>query len=190
MLAQRLHVIDRLEKTGRQRTAEEIPSEVAGPRHELLVMNGEELALGDHYLDVHAVRHRTRAGVFHSRAEALEYRNRRFHHPPLVFGTGKVLLPVVAQHPDAKSLDAALEAGAVVGDRLLDAAGVSRVIAGDRLEQDRAVFDGSRHRAAMVERERIRDHPEAAHQPVSRHEPRYAAERSRAAYRASGIGAE
>ena len=82
------------------------------------------------------------------------------------------------------------ERGAVVGNRLLDAARVARIVAGNRLKKERAILDRARHGPAVIERERIRHDAVAAHEPVRRHEPRDAAEGRRTAYRASGVGAQ
>src|SRR6185312_6927612 len=72
---------------------------------------------------------------------------------------------------DLETLDAGADPGAVVGDRPVGAGRVARVVAGERLQHDRAILGGPRLRADMVEAERGRRNPGAADETVGRLEP-------------------
>src|ERR1043166_3593308 len=93
----------------------------------------------------------------------------------------------MTDHADPHSADSLVQARGVIGYRNIGATGIIRVIAGDCLEHDRAVFNSPGHRPAVIQRERIRDHTSSADPSIGRHEPGYAAERRRVAYRPSGV---
>jgi hypothetical protein len=66
---------------------------------------------------------------------------------------------------------------------------IALVEAGHGVQQQRAVFGGLGHRAALVQRRGKRDHAEARHAAVGRLDAGDAAERGRLADRAAGVGA-
>ena len=70
------------------------------------------------------------------------------------------------------------------------AAGIERIVAGDRLQHQRIVGDGARHRPDMVEREGEREDAAARHQAVGRLQPDDAAAARRIAHAAAGVGAQ
>jgi hypothetical protein len=78
---------------------------------------------------------------------------------------------------DLDALEAAAERGAVIGDRSVGAGRVARVVAGERLEHDRAILGGPCHRADMVKGERRRRDAGAVHETVGRLQPGDAAVR-------------
>ena len=75
-------------------------------------------------------------------------------------------------------------------DRPAQAARVLRVVARQRLQDQRAVLDGPRERPAVIERVRVGDDAGAAHQPERGHQADDAAERRRAPDRSAGVRAE
>ena len=89
MLAQRFHVVERLEHACGQHAAEEVATEVGRAADEVLVVDREELGFGDDDLDVHAVHHRPCTCVLDDRAEGLENSDGLFHRAPLVFRPGR-----------------------------------------------------------------------------------------------------
>ena len=91
---------------------------------------------------------------------------------------------------DAQSPDIAGQRRPVIRDRAVGACRVLRIVAGNRLQQDRAILDRPRHRPGMIEGEGIGVDAGAADQTVSRFQADDAAQRRRAADRAAGIGAE
>ena len=78
----------------------------------------------------------------------------------------------------------------VIRDRPVGAGGVARIVAGERLQHQRAILGGPRHRADMVEAEGGRRDAGAADETVGRLEPGDAAKGRRAADRAAGVGAD
>ena len=76
------------------------------------------------------------------------------------------------------------------GDRPPQAARVLRVVAGQGLEQQRAVLDAPRQRAAVIERVGVGDHARAAHQAERGHQADDTAQRGRAPDRSPGIRSE
>ena len=96
----------------------------------------------------------------------------------------------MAHDADAQPLDVAGQGRAVVGQRVPRARRVLRVVAGDRLQQDRAILDGPGHRPGVVEAVRIGIDPVAADETIGRLQPDDAAKCRRAADRAAGVGAE
>ena len=96
----------------------------------------------------------------------------------------------MAEDADLEAAQILAERLAIRGDRPPDTARVLRVVPGQRLQRQRAVLDGPRQGATVVERVGVRDHAGPAHQAERRHEPNDAAERRRPADRSAGIGAE
>src|ERR671928_108948 len=83
---------------------------------------------------------------------------------------------------EAKVRVAASRAAAIGGG------GVPRVVAGERLEHERAVLGGAGHRAGVVERPGEGQYPRLAHPAEGRLEAGDAAERGRPADRAARVG--
>lgn len=85
------------------------------------------------------------------------------------------------------SADSLVQRGGIIGYRNIGAAGIVGVIAGNRLEHDRAVFGSPSHGPAMIEGKRIGDHTFPADPSIGRHEPGDAAERRRVADGSAGV---
>ena len=77
-----------------------------------------------------------------------------------------------------------------VGQRLVDAGGVERVVAADHLVQQRRVEDGPGHRAGLVEGVGERDQAVARHPAVRRLHADRAGDGAGLADRPAGVGAE
>ena len=95
-----------------------------------------------------------------------------------------------AQDADPQSLQVLGERLAVRLDRARQAPRVLLVVAGERLQDDRAVVHGARERPAVIERVRVGDDARAADEAERRHEPDDTAERRGATDRSAGIRAE
>src|SRR6266545_7008182 len=91
----------------------------------------------------------------------------------------------MTDNADPHSANSLVQLGGIVGYRNIGAAEI--IIAGNRLEHDRAVFSSPSHRPAVIEGERIGDHTSSADPSVGRHEPGDAAERSRVADGSAGV---
>ncbi len=150
LLAARVQVVRRVVEAGRQDASEEVASEIARPRPEVVVVDGEQFAARDDKLGVEHPAQRPRAAVFHRGAPLPEHADRVFHRPRQVGMRRRILFPVVTQHADPQPPDAIVERRAVVRHVARDAACVQRVEAGHGLQQDRAVFHGARHRSAVI----------------------------------------
>ena len=101
-----------------------------------------------------------------------------------------VQLVEMVDHADAQALDAATELRGVVRDRSRRAGRIARIVAGERLQHQRAVLGGPCHRPDMVQREGRRCDAGAADQPIGRLDAGDAAQRRRAADRAAGVGTD
>ena len=190
VLAQRLHIIRGLEQAGRQDAAEKVAAEIAGPRGQLVLVNREYLALRNDDLDIEPVHHRLRAAVFDFCTEADERADCFLQRCCMFRVRRQILFPVMAQYADLQTADVGIECCTKVRDVMLDAARVLRIVAGDGLQQDRAILCAARHWTAVIEGEGIGNYPGAADQPVSRHQPGDATERGRPTDRSTGIGAQ
>src|SRR5256886_12919886 len=190
MLARGLDVVVRGEEHRGQHARPEVGAEVLGPRDQVLLVDAEDLALGDDDLHVEVAGERPDVTVGELGAEPAQNVERRVHRLLDVVGGGDVLFPVMAEDADLEAAQILAERLAIRGDRPPDTARVLRVVPGQRLQRQRAVLDGPRQGAAVVERVGVRDDAGPAHQAERRHEPDDAAERRRPADRSAGIGAE
>ena len=100
------------------------------------------------------------------------------------------MLEALAQHADAQALGADLERRRVGLHADADLARVEAVLAGDRLEHQRAVGDRARHRPDVVERQLDREDPGVGHEAERRLVPAAAAPRRRQPDRAALVAAE
>ena len=92
---------------------------------------------------------------------------------------------------DAQVAHAAIQHAAEIAARCVGgAAGVGRVVPGDRIQQQRVVGHRAGHRPDMVQREGQREHAAPRHQPVGRLQPDDAAGAGRIAHRTAGVGAQ
>src|SRR5206468_12550989 len=96
---------------------------------------------------------------------------------------------VRARHADTEPADPLAQRYQVVGDGLAARRRIGRVVAGERLEEQRAVLHRPRHRARVVEGPGERDDARAAHAPVGRLEADNVAERHGSAERAARVRA-
>jgi hypothetical protein len=78
----------------------------------------------------------------------------------------EIFFPEMPHDADAHAPQVPSQRGSIVGHQPVGAAGIARVVPGNRLKQDGAVLHGPRHRSAMVERIRIRYDTGAAHEAV------------------------
>ena len=180
-----LDIIDGAEQTRRKGTRQEIGAEIAGPRAQFFLMGGVELGFGDDDLDVVIILGRADLRLLDDGAKTGEHFEGRLHgRRGLRVG---VVGPEMAQHAKAQSPDIAGQRGAVIGHGMIGTRRVTGVVAGNGLQQDGAVLDRPRHGAAGVEGERVRYHPMAADQAISRLQPGDAGKRRRDAHRTTGI---
>ena len=91
---------------------------------------------------------------------------------------------------DAQTAHAAFERGGIMAGGRGGAAGIERVVPGDRFEHQRVVGDGAGQRPDMVEREGQRKDAAARYQAVGRLQPDNAAGAGRVADAAAGVAAE
>jgi len=96
----------------------------------------------------------------------------------------------MSDDPDPQSPNITGQRPPVIRDRAVGAGRIFRIVPGNRLQQDRAIFDRPGHRTGMIEGERIGVDAGTADEPVGRLQPDDAAQRRRAADRTAGIGAE
>src|SRR5512145_3416311 len=96
----------------------------------------------------------------------------------------------MTDNADPHAANSLVQLGGIIGYRNIGAAEIVRIIAGNRLEHDRAVFSRPSHGPAVIERERIGDHASSADPSVGWHQSDDAAERSRVANRSAGVGPE
>jgi hypothetical protein len=153
-------------------------------------MDAEDLALGDDDLDVEVARHRPHAAVLELGAEPAQHVERGVHRPADVVGCRDVVLPVMAKDADPEAAQILTERLAIAGDRPAQAARVLRIVAGQGLEQQRAVLDGPGQRAAMIERVGVGNHARAAHQTERGHQADDTAQRCRAPDRSPRVGSQ
>ena len=113
-------------------------------------MNRKDLGLGDHDLDVHVILHRRDLAVLSDGAELAHRFNGLLERGAVLRGGGDLVFPDAAQHADPKAAHAVAKPAMKVRDRLLDTVAVGRVVSGDCLEHDGAVFDCPGHRPAVV----------------------------------------
>ena len=92
--------------------------------------------------------------------------------------------------PDPQASDITGQRRPVIRDRAIGAGRIFGIMPGDRLQEDRAILDGPRHRTGMIEGEGIGVDAGTADEPIGRLQPDDAAQRRRAADRTAGIGAE
>ena len=150
-----------------------------------------KLAFGDGDLDGVIVRRRPDAHVLERRAERAKHGIGLFERGSHLRRDGSVVLVQMPRR--CRSAGPGCRRSAPRGNpgsRRSALAGSFGIVAGDGLQHDRAVLDGPRHRAGMVEGEGIGVDAGAADEAVGRLQPDDAAERGRAADRAAGIGAE
>src|SRR5439155_26978039 len=119
--------------------------------------------LGDDDLDVEVGGERPHPTFLELGPQAAQDVERRVHRAAHVVGRRNVLLPVVPQHTDLHAAQIFAERLAIRGDRPPPAPRVLRVVAGQRLQHQRAVLDGPRQRYAVVERVRVADDARAAY---------------------------
>ena len=99
--------------------------------------------------------------------------------------------PEVGRHPsDPHTLQRPIEIGAIRRHRRLQRRRVTGVVAGDRLEQQRAVGGGAGHRADLIEARGEGHQPAAADAAIGRFQPRDPAQPRRLADRAARVGAD
>jgi hypothetical protein len=91
---------------------------------------------------------------------------------------------------DPQASDVLAKHRTVVGDRLVGASGIARIMPGDHLEHQRVVAHRAGHRAEMVEEEGERRDAAAADPAISGLHAGNAAHRGRILDRAAGVGAE
>ena len=96
----------------------------------------------------------------------------------------------MVDHADPGALDPAAERRGVIRDRPVGAGRVARIMAGERLQHQRAILGGPRHRPDMVEAERRRRDFGAADEPVGWLHSGDAAIGCWAADRSASIGAD
>ena len=123
-------------------------------------------------------------------AKTAQRRDRRIDAALRAVADLVVHLVEVVDHADAHALDAGAEQRGVVGIGSRRAGGIARIVAGERLQHQRAVLRGPRHRTDMIERERRGCDAGAADQPIGRLDAGDAAQRRGTADRAAGIGAD
>ena len=93
-------------------------------------------------------------------------------------------------HTDAHALDASAKLRGVIRDRPRCARGIARIVPGQRLQHQRTILRGPRHRTDMIERERSGCHAGAADQTVGRLDAGDAAQRRRPTDRTAGVSAD
>src|SRR5262245_42465189 len=93
----------------------------------------------------------------------------------------------MTDNTDPHAVNSRVQGSGIIGYWKIGTARIVRVIAGNRLQHNRAVFGSPRHRPTVIEGERVRDHTFSADPPTGRHEPGDAAERSRVANRSAGV---
>ena len=98
-------------------------------------------------------------------------------------------LEEMPHHADAQPLHALAEIGGEVGHRTIGARRIGRIVAGHRLQQQRAVLHRPGQRPGVVQRERQRQHAGAADQAVGGLDAGDAAQRRGPADRAAGVRA-
>src|SRR4029079_5349679 len=91
---------------------------------------------------------------------------------------------------DAHALEIGFQTLAIERHRAIGTSGVVRVVPGDRLQEQGAIFGRPGDRPAMIEAVRVRDDAAPAHAAVCRFEAGDPAERRRYAHRSSGVGSE
>src|SRR5437867_13337333 len=93
----------------------------------------------------------------------------------------------MTDNTDPHSANSDVQGGGIIGYRKIGTARIVRVITGNRLEHNRAVFSSPSHGPAVIEGERIRDHTFSADPSIGWHKPGDTAERSRVANRSTGV---
>src|SRR5207244_11254692 len=100
------------------------------------------------------------------RAEVAEGSDRRRDAALRALADLVVGLVEMMDHADLEALDGAAELSGIVRDRTRGARRIARVMAGEGLQQPRAIRGGPRHRADMIEAERLRRDPGAADRSI------------------------
>src|SRR5262249_15171115 len=93
----------------------------------------------------------------------------------------------MTDNTDPHAVNSRVQGSGIIGYWKIGTARIVRVIAGNRLQHNRAVFGSPSHRPTVIEGERVRDHTFSADPSIGRHEPGDAAERSRVANRSAGV---
>ena len=104
MLAQGLHIIARLYQARGQRAAQEIATEIAGPRNQVFLLNGKHFAFGDDDFDIDFVGPRPERPVFVAALAAqIPLYNERHMVKAGLTGWAQVNYPYGASVEDARS---------------------------------------------------------------------------------------
>ena len=188
--ALRLHVVAGVhEGAGHQAAAREL-AVVARPLAQPRTVDRPGLALQDDAVDRAELGERRQADVAHLGALHLQGA-RDMGQRCRDLGLGRrVDLVEMAHEADAQIAHAAIEVGGIVAVHRGRAAGIEGVVAGDRLQHQRIVGDGARHRADMVQGEGQRKDAAARHQSIGRLQPDDAAAARGIAHAAAGVGAQ
>ena len=97
---------------------------------------------------------------------------------------------IAGHHANAQSLDAALQTLGVVGGYRSGSARVFGIVAGDRIEHDRAILHRARHRTGSVHAPGERNDSVIAHTPVGRSYADHSVDGRRQANRTAGVRAD
>ena len=171
--------------SSRARTA--APSS-CGPLAQHARVDDRALGAGQHVAHVHDPGRIGQAQRHHARAARLQRTSRRLHRG-LHLGRHAVEV-VVLRQGQAQPAQWPVEPRQDGGHRTAAAGPVARIVARDELEHQRAVPDGARHRAQVIERPGQRHRAGPAHPPVRRLQSDDAAAGRRQADRAARVGAQ
>ena len=167
-LALRLHVIGCREQAAAQRAAEEMVTVVVRTIDQVLPMDGEQLGFGQRDPHIVVLLQRAQLHFFNLCAQTLQHFDRRFHRRRHLRIGRQVALPEMADDADPQTANVFAASGVKIGQPLITASAVARVEPGDRIEQQRAVFDGPRHGPRMIAAGGKRNHPVTRHAPERR----------------------
>ena len=185
----RLDVVAAADQGGERHAVAEHLAIIAEPLAQRRLMDRVGLAQHDHHAAGCPIGERRQTQLAYRAAEVFEYLDGGGDALPRRLVRRIVVLVEVTDQPDAQSFDVARERGAVVGHRAVGARRVGGVVPGHRLQHDRAILRGPRHRAGMVEREGERQDAGAADPAIARLQPGETAKRGGAADRAAGVAA-
>ena len=150
-------------------------------------MIGESLARPGQVVGVLGDLRMRNRDLAHHGAGALEHLD-AFEHRCLDLGVElRRIEEVRAWYANPEALDVASQPGDVVRDRLVRGSRIARIVAGDYIEEGRAVPGGAGHRTDAVQAIAERHAPELGYPPEAHLEPSMSVGRRRRSHRSTGV---